>query len=42
MKRILLFLLTNLAVLAVLTIVTRILGLDALLARQGIDMGGLR
>lgn len=41
MKRIILFLITNLAVLAVLTIVARIIGLDTLLARAGIDMGGV-
>lgn len=33
MKRIALFLLTNLAVLALLSIVVRVLGLDALLAQ---------
>ena len=41
MKRIFLFFLTNVAVLAVFTIVARIVGLDTLLARRGVDMGGL-
>ncbi len=42
MKRVLLFLATNLAVLFVLSITFRVLGLDRLLAETGgIDMGGL-
>jgi len=41
MKRIVLFLLTNIAVLLVLSIVTRVLGLDRFLAAEGINMGGL-
>ncbi len=41
MKRIALFLVTNLAVLVLLSFVARILGLDLALARQGIDMGSL-
>ena len=41
MKRIFLFLLTNLAVMLVLTIVARLLGLDTYLARSGQDMGAL-
>jgi len=41
MKRIALFLITNLAVLVLLSFVARIFGLDLALARQGIDMGSL-
>jgi heat shock protein HtpX len=41
MKRIFLFIATNLAVLVVLSIVARVFGLDAALARQGMDMRGL-
>jgi len=41
MKRILLFLLTNLAVLLVLTIVARLLGIDAYLAAHGQSLQGL-
>ncbi|WP_129781892.1 protease HtpX [Peristeroidobacter soli] len=41
MKRIALFVLTNLAVLVLLSIVARLFGLDLALARQGIDMGSL-
>jgi len=41
MKRIALFVLTNVAVLAVLTIVLRVFGLDQALAREGIQYGPL-
>lgn len=41
MKRILLFVLTNLAVLVVLSVVARVLGWDVMLAQRGVDMGGL-
>jgi heat shock protein HtpX len=41
MKRIVLFIVTNLAVLAVLTIVARVLGLDTWLAEHGENFGGL-
>jgi heat shock protein HtpX len=41
MKRIVLFIVTNLAVLAVLTIVARVLGLDTWLAEHGESFGGL-
>lgn len=41
MKRIFLFVLTNLAVLVVLSVVARILGVDAMLAQRGLDMSGL-
>ena len=41
MKRIVLFLATNLAVLVVLTIVLRILGLDRFLSAEGIDYRAL-
>ena len=41
MKRILLFLATNLAVLAVLSVSMRLLGIDQYLASTGQDMGGL-
>ena len=38
MKRIALFLLTNLAILAVLSIVLSLLGVDSLLAENGVDL----
>jgi heat shock protein HtpX len=41
MKRILMFIATNLAVLLVLTIVARLLGVDAWLAEHGESLGGL-
>jgi heat shock protein HtpX len=41
MKRIFLFLVTNLAVMLVLTIVARLLGIDVYLASTGQDLGGL-
>ncbi len=41
MKRIFLFVITNLAVLALLSVVARLLGVDTMLARQGISMAGL-
>lgn len=41
MKRIALFILTNLAIVAVLTIVAEVTGLDAWLARQGSSLGAL-
>jgi len=41
MKRILLFLATNIAVLAVLSVVVRVLGADRFLAEQGIEFGPL-
>lgn len=41
MKRVALFLITNLAVLVLLAFIARVFGLDLALARQGIDMGGL-
>ena len=41
MKRILLFLATNIAVLAVLSVVVRVLGADRFLAAQGIEYGPL-
>ncbi len=41
MKRIALFLVTNLAVLVLLSVVARLFGLDAALARQGMDMRSL-
>ena len=41
MKRIFLFLLTNIAVLVVLSIVVRVLGLDRALAANGLDVGAL-
>jgi heat shock protein HtpX len=41
MKRVLLFLATNLAILVVLSVVARILGLDQWLAAQGGSLGGL-
>jgi heat shock protein HtpX len=41
MKRIVLFAITNLAVLVLLSVVARLLGLDVMLAQRGIDMGGL-
>ncbi len=41
MKRIMLFVLTNIAVIAVMTIVLRILGVDRFLTAQGLNMGML-
>jgi heat shock protein HtpX len=41
MKRILLFLATNLAVMVVLTVVARLLGIDRYLSAQGGNLGGL-
>ena len=41
MKRILLFLATNIAVLVVLSVVINIFGLDQWLTAEGIDYGGL-
>ena len=41
MKRVALFLLTNLAVMLVLTVVARLLGLDAYLSSRGQNLGGL-
>lgn len=41
MKRVVLFLITNLAVLVLLAFMTRLFGLDIALARQGIDTGSL-
>jgi heat shock protein HtpX len=41
MKRIFLFVLTNIAVMAVLSIVVQVFGLDRALARQGMDLTGL-
>jgi heat shock protein HtpX len=41
MKRILLFVATNVAILLVLSVVARLIGLDAWLARQGQSMGAL-
>jgi heat shock protein HtpX len=41
MKRIFLFLLTNIAVLALITIVVRVLGVDRFLAQEGLDLGSL-
>ena len=41
MKRVVLFVVTNIAVLILLTIVARLLGLDAALAREGMDMRSL-
>ena len=41
MKRIFLFLVTNIAVLAVLSITVRLLGLDQFLSAQGLDVGSL-
>lgn len=41
MKRILLYLLTNMAVLAVLSIALRLLGIDQYMASSGQDLGGL-
>lgn len=41
MKRVVLFVLTNLAVLVLLSIIARLLGIDALLARQGMGVSGL-
>ncbi|MGH8259478.1 MAG: protease HtpX, partial [Steroidobacteraceae bacterium] len=41
MKRLALYLLTNLAVLALITIIVHATGADAVLARRGIDWRGL-
>ncbi len=41
MKRILLFVLTNVAVMAVLLITTRLLGVDRFLTANGLNMGAL-
>lgn len=41
MKRVLLFLLTNIAVMVLLTIVVRLLGLDQFLYQQGLNVGAL-
>jgi heat shock protein HtpX len=41
MKRIVLFVATNLAVLIVLSVVLRLLGVDRVLTQEGIDFGGL-
>ena len=41
MKRIVLFLLTNLAVMVVLSIVTNLLGLNQALAANGLNLGAL-
>jgi heat shock protein HtpX len=41
MKRILLFILTNLAVMLVLTVVTRLLGVDRFLTANGLNLGSL-
>ena len=41
MKRIFLFLLTNIAVMVVLSVVVRLLGLDRALAANGLDVGAL-
>ena len=41
MKRIVLFLITNIAVMVVLSIVVRLLGLDQVLAANGLNLGGL-
>jgi hypothetical protein len=41
MKRIFLFLLTNIAVLVVLSVVVRLLGLDRALAANGLNVGAL-
>jgi heat shock protein HtpX len=41
MKRIVLFVLTNLAVMVVISIVVRVLGLDRALAANGLDLGSL-
>jgi len=41
MKRIFLFLLTNIAVLAVISIVVRVLGVDQFLTQEGLDLGSL-
>ena len=41
MKRIFLFVLTNLAVLILLSVIVRLLGLDLLLAQRGVNMSGL-
>lgn len=41
MKRIMLFILTNLAVMLVLTVVTRLLGVDRFLTANGLNLGSL-
>lgn len=41
MKRVALFIITNLAVLVLLSVIARLFGLDVALARQGMDMGSL-
>ena len=41
MKRIFLFLVTNLAVLVLITIIARVFNIDTALAQQGVDMGSL-
>ena len=41
MKRIMLFILTNLAVMLVLTVVTRLLGVDRFLTANGVNLGSL-
>jgi heat shock protein HtpX len=41
MKRIVLFLLTNIAVLAVISIIVNVLGLDRFLTAEGLDLGSL-
>jgi heat shock protein HtpX len=41
MKRIVLFLITNIAVMVVLSIIVRLLGLDQVLAANGLNLGGL-
>jgi heat shock protein HtpX len=41
MKRVLLFLATNLAILVVLSVVVQLFGIDQWLARQGMNLGGL-
>jgi heat shock protein HtpX len=41
MKRIVLFILTNLAILLVLSVMAQLTGLDVWLARQGSSLGGL-
>src|ERR1700693_2310546 len=41
MKRIALFLITNIAVMVVLSIIVRLLGLDQVLEANGLNLGGL-
>ena len=41
MKRVLLFVITNLAVLVLLSVIARVFNIDTALARQGVDMRGL-